>query len=116
VSTASWPARTAVALAIGAAGEGGCALLAIYVSGAFAVATIAVAIVIGWYFGPVFGGVAAGFPPVGIAFVPSDDYIGQRISAALAVILLLGGCAWLTGRVRERYGDPPWAQSRGTAE
>jgi hypothetical protein len=115
VNTESWQARTAIALIIGAAGEGGCALLAIYVSGAFAVATIVVAIVIGWYFGPVFGGVGAGLPPVGIAFVPSDDVLGQRISAALAVVLLLGGSAWVVGRVRERYGHPPWAQSRGSA-
>ena len=32
---------------------------------------------------------------------------------ALTVVLLLGGSAWLTGRVRERYGKPPWGHSAG---
>jgi hypothetical protein len=115
VSGASWQARTARALVIGALGEGVCGLLAITVSNGFAVATIAVAIVVGWYLGPLYGGIGGGFPPIGIAFVPSDDYVGQRISAAFFVVLLLGGLAWVTGRVRERYGRPPWAQSRGPA-
>jgi hypothetical protein len=115
VTGASWQARTAVALAIGAIGEGACALLAIYVSGGFALLTIPVAIALGWRLGPVFGGIGAGFPPVGLALVPSDDVIGARISAALAVVLLLGGCAWVTGRVRERYGSPPWGHSTGVS-
>ena len=112
---ATWQARTAVALLAGALGEGACALLAVYVSSAFALLTIVLAIAIGWRFGPVFGGIGVGFPPLGIALVPSNDYVGQRISAALAVVLLLGGSAWLTGRVRERYGRPPWPhRARGS--
>ena len=47
--------------------------------------------------------------------VPSDDVIGARISAAFAVVLLLGGCAWFTGRIRERYGNPPWGHSTGVS-
>jgi len=116
VNGASWQARTAVPLLLGAVGEGICALLAVYVAGGFAVATIIVAVVLGWRFGPIFGAIGAGFPPVAIAFVPSNDYIGQRISAALAVVLLLGGSAWVTGRVRERYGKPPWAHSAGASQ
>ena len=112
---ATWQSRTAVALLIGAIGEGAFGLLAVYVSGAFALATIPVAVAAGWRFGPVFGGLGAGFPPVGIAFIPSDDVIGARISAALAVVLLLGGSAWVTGRVRERYGRPPWGRSTGVS-
>ena len=112
---ATWQARTAVALLIGALALGICGLLTIYVSGAFALATIAVAIALGWFLGPVYGTVGAGFPPVGLAIVPSDDVIGARISAALAVVLLLGGSAWFTGRVRERYGNPPWGHSTGVS-
>jgi hypothetical protein len=116
VSGASWQARTARAIVIGAVGEGVFGLLAVTVANGFAVATIVVAIVVGWYLGPVYGGLGAGFPPIGIAFVPSDDgHVGQSISVALFVMLLLGGPAWVTGRVRERYGRPPWAQSRGRA-
>jgi hypothetical protein len=116
VSTTTWQARTARALVIGAVGEGVFGLLAVTVANGFAVATIVVAIAVGWYLGPVYGGLGAGFPPVGIAFVPSDDgHAGQSISVAIFVLLLLGGSAWLTGRVRERYGKPPWAQSRGPA-
>jgi len=40
---------------------------------------------------------------------------GARISAAFAVVLLLGGCAWFTGRIRERYGNPPWGHSTGVS-
>jgi hypothetical protein len=115
VNGATWQARTAVALLIGALGEGICGLLAISVSAAFALVTIPVAIAIGWRLGPVLGGVGAGFPPVGLALVPSDDVIGARISAALAVVLLLGGCAWVTGRIRERFGKPPWGPSAGVS-
>jgi hypothetical protein len=115
VSGASWQARTARALIAGALGEGVFGLLAISVANGFAVATLVVAVVLGWYLGPRYGAIAAGFPPVGIAFVPSDDAVGQRISAAFFVVLLLGGLAWLVGRVRERYGRPPWAQVRGRA-
>jgi hypothetical protein len=115
VNGATWQARTAVALLIGALALVICGLLTIYVSGAFALATIAVAIALGWFLGPVYGTVGAGFPPVGLAIVPSDDVIGARISAALAVVLLLGGSAWFTGRVRERYGNPPWGPSTGVS-
>jgi hypothetical protein len=111
VNGSTWQSRTAVAIIIGAIGEGICGLLVLYVASGFALLTVPVAIAIGWWLGPVFGGVGAGFPPVGLAFVPSDDVIGARISAALAVVLLLGGCAWVTGRVRERYGHPPWGRS-----
>ena len=30
--------------------------------------------------------------------------------------MLLGGSAWLTGRVRERYGNPPWGRFEGGSE
>jgi hypothetical protein len=115
LSSASWQARTAVALVIGAAGEGACVLLRHW-GGGFVLLTIVVAIALGWAFGPWLGGAGAGVPPIGLVFVSSgDDVIGQRISAAFAVVLLLGGTAWVVGRVRERYGRPPWAQSRGPA-
>ena len=86
------------------------------VSSAFGLATLVVAILLGWYLGPLYGAVGAGFPPIGIAFVPSDEAIGEQISAALFVVLLLCGAAWLTGRVRERYGHPPWGRSEGRSE
>ena len=112
MNAGTWQSRSAVALLIGAGGEGACVLLTRYVTGAFVLATLVVAIAVGWRLGPVFGALGAGFPPVGIVFVDSgDDVIGQRISAALAVVLLLGGFAWVTGRVRERYGHPPWGRS-----
>jgi hypothetical protein len=112
VNGQTWQARTAVALVAGAVGLGICGLLAVYVSGAFVLLTLVVAIAVGWRFGPVYGGIGAGVPPVGIAFVGSDsDYIGERILAALFVVLLLGGTAWVVGRVRERYGHPPWGRS-----
>jgi hypothetical protein len=114
VSAATWQGRAAVALLAGALGEGVCAVLAISVSNGFAVATLAVAILIGWHLGPVFGGFGASFPPVAIAFFPSSDVIGRRISAAVFVALLLGGLAWITGRVRDRYGQPPWARPQGS--
>ena len=83
-------------------------------TGGFIVATFLVAIALGWRFGPWIGAVGAGSPPLGIVFVGSaDEPIGQRIFTALAVVMLLGGLAWLTGRVRERYGKPPWALSHG---
>ena len=114
---APWQSRTAVALLIGAGGEGGCVLLAKYVAGGFVLATFVVAVALGWRFGPWVGGTGAGTPPVGIAFVSSGhDYVGERISAALAVVLLLGGSAWVAGRVRERYGHPPWGHSSGGSE
>jgi hypothetical protein len=118
VNGASWQARTAVALLIGAAGEGACILLTEWVAGGFVLATILVALIVGWRFGPWVGGAGAGIPPLGLVFVSSghDDYIGERISAALAVVLLLGGSAWVAGRVRERYGKPPWGHSEGASQ
>jgi hypothetical protein len=117
VNGASWQSRTAIALAIGAAGEGACVLLAEYVAGGFVLATFALAIALGWRFGPSVGGLGAGFPPLGLVFVSSgDEYLGQRILTALTVVMLLGGSAWLTGRVRERYGRPPWGHSQGASE
>jgi hypothetical protein len=114
---ASWQARTAVAVLIGAAGEGACVLLTEWVAGAFVLATILVAIVVGWRLGPWIGGAGAGVPPLGLVFVSSGhDYIGERIAAALAVVLLLGGSAWVAGRVRERYGKPPWGHSAGVSQ
>jgi hypothetical protein len=109
----TWQARTAAALIAGAVGEGLCGLLAITVSDAIGLATIVVAVAVGWRFGPVYGGLGAGFPPVAIAFIPSDDAIGARVSVALFVVLLLGGSAWVVGRVRERYGRPPWPHRPG---
>jgi hypothetical protein len=112
VNGASWQARTAVALVIGALGEGACVLLSEWVAGGFVVATFAISLALGFRFGPSVGGFGAGFPPLGLVFVDSgDSYLGERILTALTVVLLLGGSAWLTGRVRERYGNPPWGHS-----
>jgi hypothetical protein len=118
VSGASWQARTAVALLIGAIGEGGCVVLSRYVAGGFVLATFVVSIALGWHFGPSVGGFGVGFPPLGLVFVSSggDSYLGQRILTALTVVMLLGGSAWLTGRLRERYGRPPWGHSLGGSE
>jgi hypothetical protein len=117
VNSASWQARTAVALIIGAAGEGGCVLLAWWLAGAFVLATIVVAVAVGWRFGPWVGGAGAGIPPIGVAFVDSGgDTVGARISAAFFLVLLLGGAAWVTGRVRERFGTPPWGHSARVSE
>jgi hypothetical protein len=114
VNGASWQARTAVALLIGALGEGVCVLLAEYVAGGLVLAVFAVSIGLGWRLGPSVGGLGAGFPPLGIAFVDSGSaYLGERILTALTIVMLLGGSAWLTGRVRERYGNPPWGRSQG---
>jgi hypothetical protein len=74
----------------------------------------AISIGLGWRFGPSVGGVGAGFPPLGLVFVDSGgSYVGERILTALTIVMLLGGSAWLTGRVRERYGRPPWAHPQG---
>jgi hypothetical protein len=117
VNGATWQARTAVALLTGAIGEGACVLLSRYVAGGLVLATFVIAIVLGWRSGPWIGGLAAGFPPLGIVFVdPGDSYVGQRILTALTVVMLLGGSAWLTGRVRERYGNPPWGRFQRPSE
>jgi hypothetical protein len=117
VNRSTWQGRTAVALIAGAAGEGLCVLLAAYLAGGFILATFAVAIAVGWHFGPWIGATGAGTPPLGIVFVGSGgDPVGQRVFTALAVVIMLGGTAWLTGRVRERYGKPPWGASEGASE
>jgi hypothetical protein len=116
VNGGSWQARPAVALLLGAGGEGGCVLLARYVTGGFVLATFVIALALGWRAGPWVGAAGAGIPPFGIAFVGSaHDHVGERVSAALAVVILLGGSAWVAGRVRERYGQPPWGRSPGTS-
>ena len=92
-------------------------MLAEYVAGGFVLATFVVSIGLGWYFGPWIGGFGAGFPPLGIAFVDSGEaYLGERILTAVAVVMLLGGSAWFTGRVRERYGNPPWGRYDGGSQ
>jgi hypothetical protein len=117
VNGSSWQRRTAVALLIGAIGEGACVLLSEYVAGGFVLATFAISLALGWRFGPSIGGLGAGFPPLGLVFVDSGDaYLGERILTALTIVMLLGGSAWLTGRVRERYGKPPWGHSEGRSE
>jgi hypothetical protein len=117
VNAASWQSRTAVALGIGAAGEGACVLLGWWLAGVFVLGTIVVALAVGWRFGPAVGGAGAGIPPLGVAFVRSgNDAVGERVSVALFLVLLLGGAAWVTGRVRERYGNPPWGHSTGVSE
>jgi hypothetical protein len=117
VSGSSWQARTAVAILIGAGGEGGCVLLARYVGGGFLLVTLVVAVALGWRFGPWVGGTGAGTPPLGLVFASSGhEHVGEAVFAALAVVLLLGGCAWMTGRVRERYGKPPWGPSTDVSE
>ena len=113
----SWQARTAIALLIGALGEGASVLLAEYVAGGFILLTFVIAIFLGFRFGPWIGGLGAGFPPLGIVFVDTGDhYLGERILTALTVVLFLGGSAWFTGRVRERYGNPPWGRFEGGSE
>ena len=113
----SWQGRSAIALLIGAIGEGACVLLTEYVAGGFILLTFVVAIFLGFRFGPWIGGLGAGFPPLGIVFVDTGDhYLGERILTALTVVLFLGGAAWFTGRVRERYGNPPWGRFEGGSE
>jgi hypothetical protein len=117
VNGSSWQARTAIALSIGAIGEGASVLLAAYVAGGFILLTFVIAIVLGFRYGPWIGGLGAGFPPLGIIFVDTGDHdVGERILTALTVVLLLGGSAWFTGRVRERYGNPPWGRFEGGSE
>jgi hypothetical protein len=117
VNGASWQARTAVPLLIGALGEGACVLLSETVAGGFVLVTFVLSIALGWRFGPNFGGFGAGFPPLGLVFADSgDSSIGERILTALTVVMLLGGSAWLTGRVRERYGKPPWGHFQKPSE
>ena len=111
---ATWQARTAVALLIGAVARAsaGCSRSTSPARSRWP--TILVAIALGWRLRA--RRTAAWAPdsrPWGSRLVPSDDVIGARISAAFAVVLLLGGCAWFTGRVRERYGNPPWGHSDG---
>ena len=113
----SWQGRSAIALLIGAMGEGACVLLTEYVAGGFILLTFVIAIFLGFRFGPWIGGLGAGFPPLGIVFVDTGDhYLGERILTALTVVLFLGGAAWFTGRVRERYGNPPWGRFEGGSE
>ncbi len=113
----SWQGRSAIALLIGAIGEGACVLLTEYVAGGFILLTFVIAIFLGFRFGPWIGGLGAGFPPLGIVFVDTGDhYLGERILTALTVVLFLGGAAWFTGRVRERYGNPPWGRFEGGSE
>ena len=113
----SWQGRSAIALLIGAIGEGACVLLTEYVAGGFILLTFVIAIFLGFRFGPWIGGLGAGFPPLGIVFVDTGDhYLGERILTALTVVLFLGGSAWFTGRVRERYGNPPWGRFEGGSE
>ena len=113
----SWQGRSAIALLIGAIGEGACVLLAEYVAGGFILLTFVIAIFLGFRFGPWIGGLGAGFPPLAIVFVDTGDhYLGERILTALTVVLFLGGAAWFTGRVRERYGNPPWGRFEGGSE
>jgi hypothetical protein len=118
VSGSPWQSRTAIALLIGAIGEGVLVLLTEYVGGGFVLATFVVSIGLGFAFGPWIGAVGAGFPPLGLIFVSSGDdaTIGERILTALTVVLLLGGSAWFTGRVRERFGNPPWGRFEGGSE
>jgi hypothetical protein len=118
VNGPTWQARTAVALLVGAIGEGGCVVLARYVAGGFVLATFVVSIALGWRLGPSYGGFGAGFPPLGLAFVSTgdDSSPGTRILTALTLVMLLGGSAWFTGRIRERYGKPPWRHSVGGSE
>ena len=92
-------------------------LLTEYVAGGFILLTFVIAIFLGFRFGPWIGGLGAGFPPLGIVFVDTGDhYLGERILTALTVVLFLGGAAWFTGRVRERYGNPPWGRFEGGSE
>jgi hypothetical protein len=117
VSGSTWQARTAVALLIGALGEGLCVALSEWVAGGFVLATFAIAVWLGWRFGPAIGTLAAGFPPLGIVFAGSGEaHAGERILTALTVVMLLGGAAWLTARVRERYGKPAWGRYERPSE
>ena len=76
---ASWQARTAVALLIGALGEGACVLLAQYVAGGFILLTFVIAIVLGLALrARGSAALGAGFPPLGIVFVDSGDALRRR--------------------------------------
>ena len=99
----TWQARTAAALIAGAVGEGICVLLDLAV---------------GWFLGPWAGGIGAGAPALGLVFVDSggDSTTGSRVLSALAIFLMLGGSAWVVGRVRERYGRPPWPHRPGGSQ
>jgi len=114
----TWQARTAAALIAGAVGEGICVLLDLAVTGAFVLAVFLVALAVGWFFGPWAGGVGAGAPALGLVFVDTggDSTTGSRVLSALAIFLMLGGSAWVVGRVRERYGRPPWAHRTGGSQ
>ena len=112
---ASWQARTAVALLIGAIGEGACVLLAEYVAGGFVLATFvdrrsrsAGAS------GPSIGGFGAGFPPLGIAFVDSGEaYLGERILTALAVVHAAGRLGLVHGTRARALREAPMGALRG---
>ena len=112
---ATWQARTAAALVIGAAGEGACVLLDRAVAGAFVLLVFLVAIAVGWLFGPWIGAVGAGAPAIGLVFVDTggDSTTVSRVLGAFTIVLMLGGPAWVTGRVRERFGHPPWPHRPG---
>ncbi|MDX6536748.1 MAG: hypothetical protein QOD37_1089, partial [Gaiellales bacterium] len=45
-----------------------------------------------------------------------EAHVGERILTALTVVMLLGGSAWLTARVRERYGKPAWGRYERPSE
>ena len=45
-----------------------------------------------------------------------DSTTGSRVLSALTIFLMLGGSAWVVGRVRERYGRPPWPHRPGGSQ
>ena len=114
----TWQARTAAALIIGAVGEGVCILLDRAVASGFVLAVFPVAIAVGWFYGPWAGGTGAGAPALGLAFVDTGDpsTLGSRVLVALTIFLMLGGSAWVVGRVRERYGRPAWPHRPGGSQ
>ena len=115
---ASWQARTAVALLIGAARRGRLrAARAMTSPAAFVLATIVVAIALGWRFGPSVGGVGAGFPPIGVAFVDSGGDTSARASRPRSP----SSCCWAAppgspDACASATGTPPWGHSAGVSE
>ena len=90
-------------------------LLAEYVAGGFILLTFVIAIALGLRFGPVDRRARRRLPAArrSSSSTPATTTVGERILTALTVVLFLGGAAWFTGRVRERYGNPPWGRFEG---
>ena len=76
-------------------------------AGSLAVLYLAIAVALGFRFGPRDGGIASALPLLGVIGGGSDS-LATRLEFTFFAVLLMGGTAWLTGNLRERYGRPPW--------